>query len=311
MFAIDFSLRQYCLDHLASIMSRTPLATDPFPHFVVRGFFPDDVYDSLLRLLPRISLYEPFAYEKHQSASGESNRRRFEFSNASLERLDPRRQSFWRTIRSVAGSPELKRLAFEKLAPGLAFRYSVEPEKVAGLPGYALPELFHETAGYAIKPHPDTRRKVVTMQIALPRDESHRELGTEFYRRSLNPLALTRPPHGFVIARTMDFLPNTAYAFSVLNTLRLKSWHGRSTIPASLGKRNSILNIWYEKAADANTDLIDENRDLEIAARLRAVGRDNSHRRAPASRGEDFEQPAWKTGPLMPPLVPTASRRLY
>src|SRR5262245_2579787 len=80
MIAIDLSLRQYCLDHLAAIIPLTSLATDPFPHFVVRGFFPDDVYVALLHLLPRISLYEPFAYEKHHSAGGESNRRRFEFS---------------------------------------------------------------------------------------------------------------------------------------------------------------------------------------------------------------------------------------
>src|SRR5262245_3059893 len=271
MIAIDLSLRQYCLDHLAAIMSVTPLATDPFPHFVVRGFFPQDVYDSLLRLLPRIALYEPFAYEKHHSASGESNRWRFEFSNASLERLDPRRQSFWRTVRSVAGSAELKRLAFEKLAPGLAFRYGIDPGRAVDFPGFALPELFHETAGYTIKPHPDTRRKVVTMQIALPRNDSQRELGTEFYRRSLNPLTLTRAPRGFVIARTMDFRPNTAYAFSVLNTFRLKSWHGRSTIPAGVGGRNSILNIWYEKAADANTELIDENRWLQAARSARPI----------------------------------------
>src|SRR5262245_33964060 len=140
MIAIDLSLRQHCLDHLAAIMSLTPLATDPFPHFVVRGFFPDDVYRSLLQLLPQVSLYQPFAYEKHQSAGGESNRQRFEFSDASLARLDPRRQSFWRTIRSVAGSAELKRLAFEKLAAGLAFRYAIDPGRAVDLPGFALPE---------------------------------------------------------------------------------------------------------------------------------------------------------------------------
>jgi len=184
-------------------------------------------------------------------------------SNARLEGLDTRRQSFWRTVRSTLGSAELKRLAFEKLAPGLAYRYAIDPRQVAALPGYALPELFRETAGYMLKPHPDTRRKVVTMQIALPRDSSQRELGTEFYRRSRNPLTLTRRPRGFTIVKRMDFLPNTAYAFSVLNMLRLKSWHGRSTIPDCLGERNSILNIWYEKAADANPDLIEENGGLE------------------------------------------------
>jgi len=263
MIDIDLSLRKRCLDHLAKVLAKTPLVIEPFPHFVVPGFFPDDVYDTLLELLPEISHYEPFDYEKHKGSGGESNRHRFELSNARLERLDPRRQSFWRTIRSVAGSAELKRLAFEKLAPGLAYRYAIDPCEVASLPGYALPELFHETAGYAIKPHPDTRRKVVTMQIALPRDASQRELGTEFYRRSRNPISLIRPPRGFHVAKRMDFLPNTAYAFSVLNTLRLKSWHGRSTIPNCLGERNSILNIWYEKADDANPDLIEENRQLE------------------------------------------------
>jgi hypothetical protein len=266
MIDIDFSLRKCCLDHLTTALATTPLMIDPFPHFVARGFFPDDVYDTLLRLLPERSHYEPFDYEKHQGMGGESNRLRVELSNASLEGLDSRRQSFWRTMRSILGSAELKQLAFQKLAPGLAYRYAIDPRQAASLPGFALPELFHETAGYTIKPHPDTRRKVVTMQIALPRDASQRELGTEFYRRSWNPLSLTRLPRGFTIAKRIDFLPNTAYAFSVLNTFRLKSWHGRSTIPDCLGERNSILNIWYQKAADANCNLIEENQQLEAGS---------------------------------------------
>jgi hypothetical protein len=262
MTDIDLSLRRRCLDHLAVTVANALLEIEPFPHFVVHGFLPQDVYATLLRLFPDLSLYEAFDYEKHQGTTGESNRHRFELSNARLERLDPRRQTFWRTLRSVLGSAELKVMTFKKLVPGLAYRYAIDPRQVAELPGFALPELFRETSGYMIKPHPDTRRKVVTMQIALPCDASQRELGTEFYRRSRNPLSLTRPPRGFTIAKRMDFLPNTAYAFSVLNTFRLKSWHGRSTIPDQSGERNSILNIWYEKAADANGDLIEENRQL-------------------------------------------------
>src|SRR5262249_54331476 len=52
MFDIDFSQRRRCLDHLAAAIGRTPLATEPFPHFIVRGFFPADVYSALLDLLP-------------------------------------------------------------------------------------------------------------------------------------------------------------------------------------------------------------------------------------------------------------------
>jgi hypothetical protein len=271
MADLDLLLRKLCLDHLAAAINRVPASTAPFPHFVVSGFFPDDVYQDVLRLLPATALYEPFSYGKHHSADGESNRMRFRLCRESLERLDVRRRSFWLTIRSVLGSVELKTLAFEKVAAGLAYRYSIDTADVASLPGFALPEIFHERGGYAIKPHPDTRKKVVTMQIALPRDDSQRELGTEFYARSLRPASLIHSPRGFTIVRRMDFLPNTAYAFAVLNTFRLKSWHGRTAIPACLGDRNSILNIWYAKVEDANAELAEEAGQLVQLAQRSAA----------------------------------------
>ena len=57
----------------------------------------------------------------------------------------------------------------------------------------------------------------------------------------------------------MPFLPNTAYAFVVLNSLSLSSWHGRSSL-SNVGKavRNTILNIWYERAENGNRELVEE-----------------------------------------------------
>jgi hypothetical protein len=93
------------------------------------------------------------------------------------------------------------------------------------------------------------------MQISLPRDNSQRQLGTEFYKRSLNPLHMMREPRGFGIIKCTPFVPNSAYCFSVLNNISWKSWHGRSTLPANSVVRNSILNNWYLNADDANLDL--------------------------------------------------------
>jgi hypothetical protein len=130
------------------------------------------------------------------------------------------------------------------------------PEFEAGdLEGYALPELFREFSCYRIKPHPDTRRKVVTMQISLPRDNSQPEMGTEFYRRSLNPMHLMREPRGFEVVKCTPYVRNSAYAFTVLNKITWKSWHGRSTLPANNVIRNTILNIWYQSQEDANQDV--------------------------------------------------------
>jgi hypothetical protein len=256
--SFDVPLRRRITNHLVQTVQSTPLAADPFPHVVIRSFFPDDVYENLLRFMPDYSQFDAFAYEKHHQKDGGSNRKRFQFSNQSIERLTPDQQRFWRTIRSALGSPELKRAIFQALASGLSFRYGISTLDVNSLPGFALPELFHETNGYHIAPHPDTRKKVVTMQIALPPDNSLSHLGTEFYRRSLNPLSWLREPRGFDTVKRMPFERNTAYAFSVLNTITLKSWHGRSTLEGQSVVRNSILNIWYEKAEHANLDLVQE-----------------------------------------------------
>ena len=229
--------------------------TDPFPHVIIPNFFPAAAYSELLASLPDDSQYEAFEYEKNRGKSGASTRLRFRMHDEWLARLPARQRSFWYAVRQSLGSAALKTAVFEKVKVGLSFRFSVPAEKVNEIEAFALPELFREVSSYRIKPHPDTRRKIVTMQISLPADDSQPDLGTEFYRRSLNPLHLAREPYGFEVVKRTPFLPNSAYAFSVLNNVTWKSWHGRSTLPPSCGVRNTILNIWYTKLADANEDI--------------------------------------------------------
>ena len=259
---VDAKLRQTTLDHMLATVEATDVYDDPSPHVVVRDFFPKDIYARLLASLPAAADYEPFAYEKHANEDGESNRKRFRLENACLEKLPPVERGFWHTIRSTLGSVALKEAMFHKLQASLSYRFKCQPDAARSLPGFALPELFHETSGYRIKPHPDTRKKVVTMQIALPENDDQEHLGTEFYRRSLRPACWLREPKGFEIAKRMPFLPNTACAFVVLNTIRIKSWHGRSSLSSTCGARNSLLNIWYQSIEHANPEILEDNESL-------------------------------------------------
>jgi hypothetical protein len=243
------------LRHMLGAVAAVAVEREPFPHFIVEGLFPHDLYQEMLAALPDARLYEAFSYRKHAN-EGVSNRGRFGLEAQALNQLLGRQRSLWLGVRDALGSPELKRAVFGRLADGLAYRLGIEPREAAEWPGYPKPELFRETQGYTIKPHPDTRRKLVTMQIALPADEAQRDLGTEFYRRSYNPLALLREPRGFEVCKRAPFLPNAAYAFVVLNTLRRKSWHGRTTLDATAGVRNSILNIWYANPEDGNPEIV-------------------------------------------------------
>jgi len=251
--------RSYILNHMLEAVAETEAYDDPFPYILIPNFFPTDTYETLLSAIPEKAHFDPFGEILDPELA---NRFYFRLVEPILNQIEPEAQTFWYSVRSALGSVELKNAVFEKLSKGIAYRFGCKEQNAASIPGYASPELFHETAGYQIKPHPDTRRKVVTMQIALPDDNSKEHLGTEFYRRSLQLTHWMRKPSGFEVVKTMPFLPNHAYAFSVINSIRLRSWHGRTTIDESSGVRNSILNIWYQKAEHANIELVRENERL-------------------------------------------------
>ncbi len=249
------NLSEQILSHVVDAVRHSKAETDPFPHAIISDFFPQKVYDDLLDFLPADDQYEPFAYEKHRTRDGASNRLRFRMQNEWLDRLTGAQRTFWYAVREALGAQSLKQAVYEKMSVGLAFRFEILESDANQVAGYALPELFRENSSYRIKPHPDTRRKVVTMQISLPRDGSQRDLGTEFYRRTLNPLCMVREPRGFEIVKCTPYVPNSAYCFAVLNNISWKSWHGRSTLPANCGVRNTILNLWYLRREDSNLDM--------------------------------------------------------
>jgi hypothetical protein len=201
--AADLSVQ--IASHMVHAVRASQAEADPFPHAIITDFFPKGVYDDLLDLLPEDKQYESFSYGRRHSQDGSSNRLRFRMQNEWLDRLAGSQRTFWYAVRQALGSQSLKQAVYEKVCAGLAFRFGIAESDVNSIAGYALPELFRELSGYRIKPHPDTRRKVVTMQISLPRDSSQRQIGTEFYKRSLNPLHMMREPRGFEIVKSTPF----------------------------------------------------------------------------------------------------------
>jgi hypothetical protein len=179
-------------------------------------------------------------------------------TNQSLAKLNESDRELWLGVRDAFGCPQFRAAVLSCLRQGLAFRFGISATQTKNLKCYPRPELYRETAGYSIAPHPDTRRKVVTLQFCLSQDDSQADLGTEFYRRSLNPFSFLREPRGFEVAKRPPFLPNSCYAFTVLNSVFVKSWHGRTTLRADSGTRDSLLNIWYADPKDANADIVQE-----------------------------------------------------
>ena len=182
-------IRRAALEHMLDAIDRAWYDEDPFPHFSSRGFFPTTCTAKCWPRSPTRGLYDAVSYDKHAD-HGVSNRGKFALTD------DAHRSTVLAAAFAVAGrarragSSPVQASRFRATGGrDLPIAWALTPAEAAQTPGYPLPELLRETEGYRIKPHPDTRRKLVTMQIALPADNSQADLGTEFYRRSLNPAA--------------------------------------------------------------------------------------------------------------------------
>jgi hypothetical protein len=219
----------------------------PYPLIRFRDFFPSDFYARLVQRFPDV--------DRFAGLNGDGTRREYALYD---ERSDPgseESRTLWGIVRRVLASQEIASALREKLDEGFRIR-SKRSGETWPVPMHPRPVLYTDLNGYAIKPHPDTRRKVLTMQIYLPSDDSQRELGTAIYK--VSPMGIFAwKSYGLVKDKTVPFLPNSGYAFVVIHpaySLLRSSWHGREAINVPVERpRLSILNTYYREPAPERT----------------------------------------------------------
>lgn len=242
-------IKEQVLRHLVARVEATPALDEPFSHAFFEDVLPEDIYAQVLRHLPSDDKYIRAA-ERHSDGDGGYVRSLFNITTDRIGDFPVAAQELWRGVAAALTSDELKRAVYAKLHKDLAYRYGVPSGKVSALAGFTRPVLYRETEGFEIAPHPDTRKKVVTMAFYLPADRSQVELGTALYRHKYLALPVGSWRKRFLKIKQFPFLPNSAYAFVVNNTLTKKSWHGREELPPGAGVRNTLLNTFYEQARE-------------------------------------------------------------
>ena len=151
------------LDHATGAILNAQSFEAPYPLILFRDFFPAEFYRRLLKNFP--------ANDRFVQLNGEGTRRQY---NLYDERADPGSEegrAAWSIVRRVLSSPEIASALRTKLDPGFRIRAKGSREGWP-IPMFPRPVVYADLDGYAIKPHPDTRRKVLTMQIYLPADDT-------------------------------------------------------------------------------------------------------------------------------------------
>jgi len=232
------SLVDELIAHAVASIEAADHSAAPFPHIVFRNFFPDSFYQELIRSIPTQG-YDPI--------TGTGTRMALRLYGEHIKHVEMPVRPLWEAASAMLTSKEVEDAIRRRLHDGLEIR--ARGDKVASaeeLKLVAKPVLYSDRDGYRIKPHPDTRKKVVTMQLYCPPDNSQEKLGTTLYKASLKGLFHV-DSYCLEPVKTIPFLPNLGYAFVVLkafHTLKNMSWHGRPPI-ATDRHRISILNTFY------------------------------------------------------------------
>src|SRR5215471_4052620 len=158
------------IDHAVSSIKAADYSASPYPHIFFRNFFPADFYRDLIRSIPTRG-YDPI--------TGTGTRMALRLYGDNVEKISPELRSAWAAVSAMLTSKELETAIRIKLSDGLEIR--ARGDKVVSasdLKLVAKPVIYRDSDGYQIKPHPDTRKKVVTMQLYCPTDASQEALGT-------------------------------------------------------------------------------------------------------------------------------------
>ena len=216
---------------LVAAVDRSKLRKKPFDHIYMERVLDRATYDALLAAMPDRSRYHDLKHHDAVRRDGSSTRLRMYLYPELLRRLTEEQRRVWLPIARALCSKELE-LAFKrKFRRALEERFGKPAEKIGV---YPVPILLRDQPGYRIGIHSDVRKKAITVQFYLPRDDRQRHIGTIFHESNEGP--------GAERTTQMPFMPSTGYAFPVSLT---KSWHSAATTAPEDGERVSMMVTYY------------------------------------------------------------------
>ena len=231
--------------HVHYRIANTPILEHPFPHFYVTDVFPADFYAELRRRLP-----EQAGYTRIDETGTVAKGMYKERFVCTLDELEGREfesgagTSFWADLSGWLLGDAFARLILDRFRPALHERFGPDNEPRVETDA----RLVRDFTNYAISPHTDTPRKVVSLLFYLPQDDSMRHLGTSIYApRNPDFRCEGTGHHSFDLFKkvaTMEYRPNTLFAFFKTE----RAFHGVDRIADAEVVRDLLLyNIYVTK----------------------------------------------------------------
>jgi hypothetical protein len=194
-------------------VGNAPIRLFPFPHIFVREVFAPDFYRRLREHIPPREAFSTLKDLERVYGDYPESRLVFPLTPEAVNALAEPFRSFWYELGGWLLTGEFVPLVLSKFETFLDERFAQAGEQE--LKGEALLVQDHTT--YALPPHTDSPRKVMSFLFYLPEDESMSHLGTSIYvpkdRQRVSEGGDYCKAEDFDRLMTMPYLPNSLFAF--------------------------------------------------------------------------------------------------
>ncbi|WP_374446795.1 hypothetical protein [Stella sp.] len=229
----------------AERLSSVRVTNEPFPHVFIRDVFPEPFFQALRANLPADESLEA-TDPKRSSNQYAANRRKFAIDPAHLASLPEGPREFWTEARRWLGGREFTQAVLARFAAGIARRYGSRSLDLVN-----RIEINVDRENYAIPPHTDSPKKMVTMLFYLPADDARADLGTSIYVpkdptfRSEKPTQY--PFEQFDLVASFPYVPNSCLAFLKTDN----SFHGRPLVTGeNVSRPMMFVSIQHRTPSD-------------------------------------------------------------
>ena len=228
-------------------IGNAPIRPYPFPHLYVRDVFPADYYAEIQRHLPRPDSMRTL--EEARGTRGYPQRFVLPLGPDRPPEIPEATFAFWRELWRWMLGGGLGNLMLQKFAA------MVEPRlrDMGDVEIFDEALLVHDRTEYALGPHSDSPRKLITLLFYLPADERLQRYGTSIYVPKDPGFRCPGGPHHpfdrFHRMATMPFVPNALFAFPKTDN----SFHGveRFDVPGE-GRWLLLVDLYVRKSPAAS-----------------------------------------------------------
>jgi hypothetical protein len=220
--------------HLLYSVANAPLRYYPFPHIFVENVFPAPFYRELIGHLPPRRHFSTLKALGRVYGDYPESRLVMQVAPETVEQLDAPYKDFWFDTGSWLLTGEFMNFMLAKFDP-----YIEKDEPARAFMHEAF--LVQDYSTYALLPHTDSPKKVVSALFYLPRDESLAHLGTSIYipkdrSKTSDGTAFERREQ-FDLMQTMPYKPNSLFAFVRTDD----SFHGVEPLTETDVRRDLLL----------------------------------------------------------------------